>query len=253
MFCFHHALFPSASFAALILGRKTQMKTIYSGKTKDVLFDEAKGQHFLLYKDDATGDAGNFDPGSNSVGGSVPGKGKKGLAISSYFLTLLERKDIPTHYLGSDLDAGLMQVREVTVPPLEFILRYYTAGSISRRFDLKEGIVFDPPYAEVSLKSDEQGDPFIDERICLMKDFLQEGEFDQCLDLLHRIGEVLQEELEQLDLKLIDFKVEFGFDKDRKIMLADEIGPDVWRVQDSNGNIPNQIDCANLVLERMQK
>jgi len=227
------------------------MKTVYTGKTKDVLYCEQTNDTFLLYKDSATGEEGNFDPGSNTVGGSIAGKGKVGLELSAYFFELLEQNGIPTHYLGSDLEAGLMQVRPVTVPPLEFILRYEAAGSMCRRFDIEPGTIFDPPYLEVTLKSDEQGDPLISERIAIMKGFLQPGEFGQCLDILPRMGEVLKVELAKLELKLLDFKVEFGFDTQRNIFVADEVTPDIWRVQDSNGNIPNQIDCANLILDRI--
>ena len=52
-----------------------------------------------------------------------------------------------------------MQVRKLTVPKLEFVLRYFTAGSMCRRFSLEEGIVFDPPYTEVTLKDDDAGRP----------------------------------------------------------------------------------------------
>ncbi|MCL2680708.1 MAG: phosphoribosylaminoimidazolesuccinocarboxamide synthase [Coriobacteriia bacterium] len=225
--------------------------TTYQGKTKNVLRDHDTGDTYLQYKDDATGTDGVFDPGSNTVGGSVAGKGKVGLAISSYFFELLEARGIPTHFLGADLDAGLMQVRPVTVPPLEFVLRYYTAGSICRRFDLQPNLPFDPPYTEVMLKSDEQGDPLISERLCIMKGYLQPGEFDQALDLLCRVGEVLRAQLAGFDLKLLDFKIELGFDEQRNIVLADEITPDIWRVQDSNGIVPDQIDCARLVLEHI--
>jgi len=228
------------------------MKTVYTGKTKDVLCCEQTSDTFLLYKDSATGEEGNFDPGSNTVGGSVAGKGKVGLELSAYFFELLEQNGISTHYLGADLDTGLMRVRPVTVPPLEFVARYEAAGSMCRRFDIEPGTIFDPPYLEVTLKSDEQGDPLISERIAIMKGFLQPGEFDQCLDILLRMGEVLKAELANLDLKLLDFKVEFGFDAQRNIFIADEVTPDIWRVQDSNGNIPNQIDCANLILERIR-
>ncbi|MCL2403627.1 MAG: phosphoribosylaminoimidazolesuccinocarboxamide synthase [Coriobacteriia bacterium] len=227
------------------------MKIIYSGKTKDVLVDQHTGDTYLFCKDSATGEDGVFDPGSNTVGGSVEGKGKQGLIISAHFFELLEQAGIPTHYLGAEVDKSLMKVRPVTVPPLEFILRYYVAGSMSRRFSLEEGLAFDPPYCEVTLKSDEQGDPLITERICVMKNLLEPGEFDQCLDLLPRIGAVLQKELSTMDLKLLDFKIEFGFDEQRNIVVADEVTPDIWRVQDSNGNIPNQIDCANLILKHI--
>jgi phosphoribosylaminoimidazole-succinocarboxamide synthase len=54
------------------------MQKLYNGKTKDVLCDD-DGSYYLLFKDDATGENGVFDPGSNTVGGSVSGKGRIGL------------------------------------------------------------------------------------------------------------------------------------------------------------------------------
>ena len=227
------------------------MKMVYNGKTKNVLTDETTGQYFLFFKDDATGEDGVFDPGSNTVGGSVLGKGKIGLAISQYFFELMESNGVPTHYLGADVDQCLMQVRNVTVPKLEFVLRYFTAGSMCRRFTLDSGVPFDPPYLEVTLKDDDQGDPLISERLCIMKGLLKEGEYQKTLDLLVRVGDVLRAELKELGLKLIDFKVEFGFDENRNIYIADEITPDIWRVQDESENIPNQIDCAKLILDRI--
>lgn len=227
------------------------MKTLYTGKTKNVLLDEEKNIVHLFFKDSATGENGVFDPGSNSVGGSVEGKGKIGLAISKYFFELMEKNGIPTHYIDADVDAGLMQVRNLTVPKLEFVLRYETAGSMCRRFTLDEGIVFDPVYTEVTLKDDIQGDPLISERICLMKGLLKEGQYDEALDILVRVGEVLRKELASLNLKLIDFKIEVGYDENGKMYVADEITPDIWRVRDENGNIPNQIDCAKMLLEKM--
>ncbi len=228
------------------------MKTLYNGKTKNVLTNEENGEVYLLFKDDATGENGVFDPGSNTVGGSVEGKGKTGLKVTKYFFELLEKNGIPTHYLGADIDNGLMQVRKLTVPKLEFVLRYYTAGSMCRRFTLEEGIPFNPPYLEVTLKDDEQGDPLISERLCIMKGLLVEGQYDEALQILVNVGEVLKKELAQMNLKLIDFKIELGFDENNKVYVADEITPDIWRVKDENGNIPNQIDCAKLILEKIK-
>ena len=228
------------------------MKTLYDGKTKTVLLDEETGVVNLLFKDTATGENGMFDPGYNTVGGSVEGKGKIGLTISKYFFELMEKNGIPTHFLGADIDKNLMQVRQLTVPKLEFVLRYFTAGSMCRRFTLPEGIPFDPPYKEVTLKDDEQGDPLITERLCLMKDMLIPGVFDQGLELVEKVGEVLKAELAKMDLQLIDFKIEVGYDADGKVYVVDEITPDIWRVKDKDGVIPNQIDCAKLILEKIQ-
>ena len=227
------------------------MKTLYDGKTKTVFADETNGNIYLLFKDSATGENGVFDPGSNSVGGSVAGKGNIGLKVSKYFFELMEKNNIPTHYLGADVDKNLMQVRELSVPPLEFVLRYFTAGSMCRRFALEEGIAFRPPYLEVTLKSDEQGDPLITDRLCLMKGFLKEGQYNKALELLTNVGTVLREELAKMELTLIDFKIEIGFDEKGDIYIADEITPDIWRVKDKNGNIPNQIDCAKLIMDKI--
>ena len=228
------------------------MKKLYTGKTKDVLADEATGAVYLLFKDDATGENGVFDPGSNTVGGSVEGKGKIGLKISQYFFELMKKNNIPTHYLGADIDKGLMQVRRLTVPKLEFVLRYFTAGSMCRRFTLEEGIPFDPPYLEVTLKDDAQGDPLISDRLCIMKGLLSAGQYNEGLDILTRVGDVLRKELAPMGLTLIDLKIEIGYDEDGKMYVVDEITPDIWRVRDQNGNIPNQIDCAKLLLEKIK-
>ncbi|HNZ82055.1 MAG TPA: phosphoribosylaminoimidazolesuccinocarboxamide synthase [Sedimentibacter sp.] len=228
------------------------MKTLYEGKTKNLLKNEKDGFVYLLFKDDATGENGVFDPGSNTVGGSVEGKGKLGLIISSYFFELMEKNGIPTHYLGADIDKGLMKVRSLTVPKLEFVLRYFTAGSMCRRFSMEEGIPFDPPYTEVTLKDDEQGDPLISERLCMMKGLLKEGQHDEAMNVLVKVGKVLKEELKQMNLTLIDFKIEIGYDENGKIFVVDEITPDIWRVRDKNGTIPNQIECGKIVLEKIR-
>ena len=214
------------------------MKTLYDGKTKTVMLDEATGVVNLFFKDSATGENGHFDPGFNTVGGSVEGKGKIGLQISKHFFEIMEKNGIPTHYLGADVDK-------------EFVLRYFTAGSMCRRFTLPEGIVFDPPYTEVTLKDDEQGDPLISERLCLMKEMLKPGQYDEALGILVKVGEVLKKELAAMGLTLIDFKIEVGYDEDGKMYVVDEITPDIWRVRDEQGNIPNQIDCAKLILEKI--
>ncbi|MGM0166113.1 phosphoribosylaminoimidazolesuccinocarboxamide synthase [Enterococcus sp. AZ135] len=228
------------------------MKELYDGKTKTVLLDEGNKEVYLLFKDSATGEDGVFDPGSNTVGGSVDGKGKIGLTVSKYFFELMEKNDIPTHYLDADIEKGVMKVRQLTVPNLEFVLRYFTAGSMCRRFTLPEGLPFDPPYLEVTLKDDEQGDPLITDRLCQMKGILQPGQYDEALDILTKVGEVLKNALAEMNLTLIDFKIEIGYDTDGKMYVVDEITPDIWRVKDEDGNIPNQIDCAQLLLDKIQ-
>ena len=84
-----------------------------------------------------------------------------------------------------------------------------------------------------------------------MKNMLVPGQYDEALGVLVKVGAVLREELAKMDLTLIDLKIEVGYDEDGKIYVADEITPDIWRVRDANGNIPNQIDCAKIILDKI--
>ena len=72
------------------------------------------------------------------------------------------------------------------------------------------------------------------------------------LDILTRVGSVLKEALAEMNLTLIDFKIEIGYDDEGKMYVVDEITPDIWRVKDEAGTIPNQIDCAQLILDKIQ-
>jgi phosphoribosylaminoimidazole-succinocarboxamide synthase len=229
------------------------MKLIVNGKTKSLFVNEETGEYYLFFKDDATGVDGVFDPGANTVGGSVSGKGRTGLIISKYFFELMEANGIPTQYLGADIEKCLMKVRKITVPELEFVIRYFTAGSMCRRFSIDPGIPFEPPYLETTLKDDAQGDPVIGERLCVMKGILREGEYNKALGLLQKVGNVLREELTGFGLTLIDLKIEIGFDENRNVYVADELTPDIWRVRDGSGVIPDQIECAKMVLDKINK
>ena len=71
------------------------------------------------------------------------------------------------------------------------------------------------------------------------------------MKIVEQVGAILKEELKKMGLTLIDFKIEIGFDEDGKVYVVDEITPDIWRVKDKNGVIPNQIDCAKLILEKI--
>ena len=83
------------------------MKTLYNGKTKTVMLDEATGVVNLFFKDSATGENGVFDPGSNTVGGSVEGKGKIGLKISKHFFEIMEKNGPAAGAQADRAEAGV--------------------------------------------------------------------------------------------------------------------------------------------------
>ena len=87
----------------------------------------------------------------------------------------------------------------------------------------------------------------------MIKGILTEGQYDEVLDLLLKVGEVLRCELDKMSLSLIDFKIEIGFDENGKPYVVDEITPGIWRAYDpETKSIPNQIECAVLVLAKIE-
>ena len=79
------------------------MNLTYQGKTKDV-YKLDNGDVLLKFKDDVTGENGVFDPGANTVGLTIEGAGKAGLRMTTYFFQKLMDKEIPTHFIDSNIE-----------------------------------------------------------------------------------------------------------------------------------------------------
>lgn len=111
-----------------------------------------------------------------------------------------------------------------------------TAGSFSKRFGLEEGIELEEPIVEFYYKNDKLDDPFInDEHVKFLK-LANDEDIAYIKAETRRINKLLSDWFHQIGLKLIDFKLEFGFDKDGKIILADEFSPDNCRLWDAQGH-----------------
>lgn len=59
-----------------------------------------------------------------------------------------------------------------------------------------------------------------------------ESEIETLKTMAKDINKVLVQLMDEMDLRLVDFKVEFGKTSDGKILLADEISPDTCRIWD---------------------
>ncbi|EKU92915.1 Phosphoribosylaminoimidazole-succinocarboxamide synthase [Alloiococcus otitis] len=205
----------------------------YKGKTKDVYsIDDEKVR--LIFKDDMTGKDGKFDPGENQADIVVEGAGASSLALTTHFFQLLDEKNIPSHYISSNLEEGSMDVRRANIfgKGLEIICRFKATGSFLRRYDdyISEGDDLDA-YTEVSLKNDEKGDPFISKEGLIQLGILTGQEYDQIINLTKQISRLVKEELAQKGLELYDIKLEFGRDaKSQDLILIDEISGGNMRV-----------------------
>ncbi|MGX7349295.1 phosphoribosylaminoimidazolesuccinocarboxamide synthase [Dolosicoccus paucivorans] len=215
------------------------MDLVYKGKTKDV-YALPDGTYRLQFKDDVTGVDGVFDPGANQVGLSIEGSGRSNVVMSRYYFEMFEDQGIPTHYLSSDIENQTMDVKpaEFFGKGIEVICRYRAVGSFIRRYGLyaKDGDKLDG-YVEITLKDDEREDPLVNEDALLALNILRPGEYDEIKKATKQISQLIKDDLADKGLELYDLKLEFGRDKDGKLMLIDEVSAGNMRVYQGDQSV----------------
>jgi phosphoribosylaminoimidazole-succinocarboxamide synthase len=148
----------------------------------------------------------------------------------------LAQENIPTHFIKR-LDKREQLIKKVKIIPLEVIIRNISAGSMAKRLGIEEGRELLSPIFEICYKDDALGDPLIndDHAINVLK-IINKNQLHEIKDYSLKINEILQKIFKDIKIKLVDFKIEFGFDVENKnqILLADEISPDSCRLWDEN-------------------
>jgi phosphoribosylaminoimidazole-succinocarboxamide synthase len=202
------------------------MTLLYEGKAKRMWTTDSPDTLRMEFKNDATAFNGEKKA-------SFENKGRFNTAISSLIYGMLEKKGIPTHFVRQ-IDDTNVEVRKVEILLVEVIVRNYAAGSFCKRTGMEEGKPFSQPVIEFSYKSDELGDPLIND------DYIREMGLATVAEMAHLresalvVNTLLTDFFAECGLKLIDFKLEFGrLESDpTKIVLADEISPDGCRLWD---------------------
>ena len=201
---------------------------LYSGKAKNLFSTEDENVIIAQYKDQATALNGVKKE-------QIAGKGQLNNQISSLIFEKLNAAGVATHFIKKISETEQLN-KKVSIIPLEVVLRNVTAGSFSKRFGVKEGIQLEKPIVEFYYKNDDLDDPFInDEHVKFLK-LANDEDIAYIKAETRRINKLLSDWFHQIGLKLIDFKLEFGFDKDGKIILADEFSPDNCRLWDAQGH-----------------
>ncbi len=201
---------------------------LYEGKAKKVYATEDANLVIVSYKDDATA----FD---GLKKGTILGKGAVNNRMSNYLMQLLEKQGIPTHFV-EELNDRETVVKKVEIVPLEVIIRNISAGSFAKRYGVDEGITFAAPTIEFSYKNDDLHDPLINTYHALALGLATAEEIDTIEKMAFKVNSVLTEYFKSLNVKLVDFKLEFGRTSDGSIVLADEISPDTCRFWDAETN-----------------
>lgn len=197
---------------------------LYEGKAKRVYHTDDPEQLILSYKDDATAFNGKKKE-------SFPGKGRLNNLITSKVFQTLHQQHIKTHFIQA-LNETEQLVYKTDIVPLEVVVRNKAAGSITRRLGISEQTLFQPPILELFYKNDELNDPLINDVHAYHLTGIREQDLLFIKEQALLINEHLSHIFQKAGLELIDFKLEFGFLADGRLVLSDEISPDTCRLWD---------------------
>ncbi len=204
-------------------GNKIMSDILYEGKSKIIYRGPNNESLIIRYKDTATAFNGEKKA-------ELSGKGKLNAAISSLIYGYLAEHGVETHLIEVIDDATAL-VKKAEIVMIEVIVRNVAAGSFSKKYGVPEGTALKNTVIEFSLKSDELGDPMINESQITAIGLATEEELKEMTRQAFRINELLCALFAKTGIRLIDFKLEFGR-YDGKLILCDEISPDSCRLWD---------------------
>ena len=202
-----------------------KLEQLYEGKAKKVFATDDPGVVLVEYKDDATAFNGLKK-------GTIQGKGVINNRVTNFLMKMLEKNGIPTHYIEEISDRETL-VKKVTIVPLEVIVRNIAAGSLSKRLGLPEGTKLKKTVLEYCYKNDDLGDPMVNKYHIAAMGWVSDEDLKKIAEYSFKINQLLSAYLKDLNIELIDFKLEFGKTQDGQLVLADEISPDTCRFWDS--------------------
>jgi len=198
---------------------------LYEGKAKKLFTTNDPEILISEFKDDLTA----FNGAKKS---SEAGKGVLNNKISTELFKVLEAHGIPTHFIEM-MDDNHMLHKRVDVILIEVIVRNIATGSLSRNLGIEDGKVLPFTLVEFDYKNDELGDPKLNDQHALILGLVDfQDELDKLRRMARQVNDILKPYFAEKGLNLVDFKLEFGKDKEGNIILIDEISPDNCRFWD---------------------
>ena len=201
-------------------------KLIYEGKAKKVFSHDDSDKVIIEFKDDATA----FNALKKE---KFEGKGKLNCLISARIFEILIKNNIPTHFIELE-NENTMIAKKIKVIPLEIVLRNIAYGSLCKQTTIEPGTLLSKPLIDIYLKNDELNDPLITKDRIELMNILSSDDLELIINLTLKVNEILKSFFKNIQLQLVDFKLEFGYDFKNNILLGDEISPDNCRLWDLN-------------------
>ena len=166
---------------------------------------------------------------------SIPSKGQVLNQISVEMLD--STKDIIDNWLISSPDPNVSIGYKLKPIKIEMVIRGYLSGHADRLYksgkrsicgvEMPDGLVsnqkFDEPIITPSTKADIGHDEDISKTDILKKNILSINQYEEIEKITHKLFERGTQIAESRGLILVDTKYEFGYDKNNKLYLIDEI------------------------------
>ena len=203
--------------------KREKREFIYEGKAKQIFSTDDENMVIIHYKDDATA-------GNGAKKGTIVNKGIINNKITAKIFKVLEENGIKTHLVEVLNDRDQL-CQKVTIFPLEVTVRNIIAGSMSKRLGIAEGTIPPETIFEIGYKNDDLGDPLINDYHAYVLGVKKE-ELKTIYTMTEKINQILIKIFDEIGIKLVDFKIEFGKNSVGEIILADEITPDTCRLWD---------------------
>jgi phosphoribosylaminoimidazole-succinocarboxamide synthase len=165
---------------------------------------------------------------------TIPRKGEVLCKLAAYWFDYLK---VPNHMVRIE-DANRMVVRRLKMIPVECVVRGYLYGSLYERFVKGEVTLpvkpvnaakLPEPYFDPTTKSDVKDEPVTVDQV-VDEGWLDLEEITALKDRSVSIYQKMSERADKAGFILADLKLEFGFDGESNIVLADSIGPDEFRL-----------------------
>lgn len=203
--------------------KREKREFIYEGKAKQIFSTDDENMVIIHYKDDATA-------GNGAKKGTIVNKGVINNKITGKIFKVLEENGIKTHLVDVLNDRDQL-CQKVTIFPLEVTVRNIIAGSMSKRLGIAEGTIPPETIYEIGYKNDDLGDPLINDYHAYVLGVKKE-DLKTIYAMTEKINQILIKIFDEIGIKLVDFKIEFGKNSVGEIILADEITPDTCRLWD---------------------
>lgn len=198
---------------------------LYEGKAKRLYQTEQEDILFVEYKNSATAFNGEKKA-------EIDGKGILNNRITTVIFEKLKTQGIDSHFVER-ISENEQLVRKVDIIPIEVVVRNIAAGSLAKRLGFEEGTPLNRTIVEFYYKDDALGDPIINNDHIDILGIATKEEVETLYQLGLKVNSVLQPIFDEVGVILVDFKLEFGRDKDGNVLLADEISPDTCRLWDA--------------------